>query len=56
MSHQLPVLDISTPDELVAKRLVDTVAKYGFVYIKNHGLSLPGLDIDDMFALVHCPG
>jgi hypothetical protein len=56
MSHQLPVLDIATPNQEVARHLVDTVAKYGFVYIQNRGLSLPGSDIDSMFTLVNSLG
>jgi isopenicillin N synthase-like dioxygenase len=52
MPDQLPVLDISLPSKDVATHLVQAVSKYGFVYIKNHGLSLPPADIDAMFAMV----
>lgn len=52
MSIELPVLDISTIDDEAAARLVDSVSKYGFAYIKNNSAGIPPADVDAMFKLV----
>jgi isopenicillin N synthase-like dioxygenase len=51
MSIELPVLDISTIDNQTAARLVDSVSKYGFAYIKNNSAGIPPADVDAMFKL-----
>ena len=51
---ELPVLDISSADKEVAAKLVESVSRYGFVYIKNNEAGIPPDDVDAMFMLV-CP-
>lgn len=51
---ELPVIDLnysSSPDRRVAKQLINSVSKYGFVYIKNNCGIIPTQDIDFMFSL-----
>jgi isopenicillin N synthase-like dioxygenase len=52
MSIELPVLDISRTDNETAARLVDSVSKHGFAYIKNNSAGIPPADVDAMFKLV----
>jgi isopenicillin N synthase-like dioxygenase len=54
-AFHLPVLDISNPDSAVAKRLVDAISTYGFVYIKNDGYNIPVDGLESMFSLVTMP-
>jgi isopenicillin N synthase-like dioxygenase len=51
-SGQIPVIDLSGPEQTVAKELVDAAATYGFVYIKSLGQDIPVEAIDSIFALV----
>jgi hypothetical protein len=53
LSIELPVLDISSTDKEMASRLVESVSKYGFVYIKNNEAGIPSGDVDAMFKLVY---
>ena len=53
LSIELPVLDISSTDKEMAFKLVESVSKYGFVYIKNNEAGIPPSDVDAMFALVY---
>jgi isopenicillin N synthase-like dioxygenase len=51
---QIPVIDLSgsLPEYELAKELVNAVATYGFVYIKNEGKDIPVGEIDRIFDLV----
>lgn len=49
---ELPIIDISSPDEDTGDRLVAAAAKYGFIYIKSTGLSIGAEIVDKTFALV----
>ena len=51
---QIPVIDLqgSLPEYELAKELVNAVATYGFVYIKNEGKDIPVGEIDHIFDLV----
>ena len=42
----------SLPEYELAKELVNAVATYGFVYIKNEGKDIPVGEIDHIFDLV----
>jgi len=48
---QIAVIDLSGPEETVARELVDAAATYGFVYIKSLGKDIPVESIDNIFAL-----
>ncbi|OCK82339.1 putative oxidoreductase [Lepidopterella palustris CBS 459.81] len=47
----IPVIDISSPSPDVAKEILHAVAKYGFVFVKNHEVGIPPEDIQGMFDL-----
>ncbi|USP81934.1 uncharacterized protein yc1106_09208 [Curvularia clavata] len=49
--NSIPVIDISNPSEEVAQQVLDAASKYGFLYIKNDGVTIPPQDIDGMFKL-----
>lgn len=51
-SEAIPVIDISTPSEDVARQVLVAASTHGFLYIKNDGVTIPPQDIDDMFKLV----
>jgi len=51
---ELPVLDLkdtSPPDPKIAKDLIDSVSRYGFVFVKNSSGQIPPSDIDSVFQL-----
>lgn len=48
----IPVIDISTPSDEVARQVLDAASTHGFLFIKNDGVTIPPQDIDDMFSLV----
>lgn len=48
----LPVVDLSKPDEEVAQHLVQAVIEHGFVYIKSEGSGISKDDVNEMFSLV----
>ncbi|KAG8407242.1 hypothetical protein J3458_020731 [Metarhizium acridum] len=50
-SADIPIIDLSGPQEDVAKQLVDAAADHGFIYIQNLGHDIPAASIDDAFAL-----
>ncbi|KAH8769387.1 oxidoreductase-like protein [Hyaloscypha sp. PMI_1271] len=50
-SGQIPVIDLSGPEQTVATKLVNAAATYGFVYIKSLGKDIPVEAIDSIFAL-----
>lgn len=52
---QIPVIDLSGPENDVAQQLVDAAATYGFVYVRSLGKDIPVAAIDNMFALVIFP-
>jgi hypothetical protein len=51
-TDQIPVIDLSGPDEILAKELVHAAATFGFVYVKSLGKDIPLESIDSTFALV----
>jgi hypothetical protein len=51
-TDQIPVIDLSGPDKILAKELVHAAATYGFVYVKSLGKDIPLESIDGTFALV----
>jgi hypothetical protein len=51
-TNQIPVIDLSGPEEAVSKELVHAAATYGFVYIKSLGKDIPLESIDGTFTLV----
>lgn len=51
---ELPVLELKhsfPPDPQIAKDLINSVARYGFVYVKNNSGQIPPRDINAMFNL-----
>lgn len=51
----IPVIDISQPSVGVARQVLDAASTYGFLFIKNDGVTIPPNAIDDMFRLVRQP-
>lgn len=53
-SHEMkiPVIDISNPNDDVARQILDAASTHGFLFIKNDGVTISPQDIDDMFKLV----
>jgi hypothetical protein len=49
-SPHLPVLDVSSTSAATARELVDTISKYGFIYVKSDIIS--NRQIDSMFDVV----
>jgi hypothetical protein len=49
---EIPVIDISNPDDHVARQVLEAASTHGFLFIKNDGVTIPPQDIDDMFKLV----
>ena len=49
---QIPVIDISKETEDIGHRLVDSVARYGFVFVRGEGLGFTPQILDDTFSLV----
>lgn len=47
----IPVIDISQPSVGVARQVLDAASTYGFLFIKNDGVTIPPNAIDDMFRL-----
>lgn len=52
----IPVIDISSPSDEVARLVLDAASTHGFLFIKNDGVTIPPNDIDDMFKLVSAQG
>lgn len=50
--QKIPVIDISNTSKEVAQQVLDAASKYGFLYIKNDGVTISPEDIDNMFKLV----
>jgi hypothetical protein len=48
----IPVIDISSPSDDIAKQVLDAASTHGFLFIKNDGITIPPEDIADMFKLV----
>lgn len=57
MAIHIPVIDISSPSQEVAKRLLDAACTHGFVYIANsdNAAQIPPKDVESMFDLVGQP-
>ncbi|KAK8232018.1 oxidoreductase [Phyllosticta capitalensis] len=53
MAIHIPVIDISSPSQEVAKRLLDAACTHGFVYIANsdNAAQIPPKDVESMFDL-----
>lgn len=51
-SANIPIIDLSGPQNDVAKQLVDAAVEHGFIYIKNLGHDIPAASVDAAFALV----
>ncbi|KAF2189043.1 Clavaminate synthase-like protein [Zopfia rhizophila CBS 207.26] len=47
----IPVIDISSPSPEVAQQVLHAASTFGFLFIKNDGITIPPTDIDDMFEL-----
>lgn len=52
VSADIPIIDLSGPQDDVARQLVSAAEDHGFIYIKNLGKDIPGADIDEAFRLV----
>jgi len=48
----IPVIDVSSPSDNVARQVLDAASTHGFLFIKNDGVAISPKDIDDMFKLV----
>lgn len=48
----IPIIDISGDQDVVAKQLVDAAQEHGFIYIRNLGADISASSIDGAFALV----
>ena len=48
----LPIIDISSPNETNSKELLDAASRYGFVYIRFRSLPLESKDVDKAFDIV----
>lgn len=51
----IPIIDISGDQHVVAQQLVDAAQEHGFIYIKNLGRDISASSIDGAFALVRLP-
>lgn len=51
----IPIIDISGDQDVVAQQLVDAAQEHGFIYIKNLGRDISSSSIDGAFALVRLP-
>lgn len=51
---QIPIIDISTPNDAVAAELLAAASNYGFVFIKNNETVISSQSISEMFAMVIC--
>ncbi|PLB38129.1 uncharacterized protein BDW47DRAFT_125831 [Aspergillus candidus] len=50
---QLPVLDISNPDDVATgKAMLDAAARYGFLYVNSQGSDFSAEDVKKAFELV----
>ncbi|KAF2468947.1 Clavaminate synthase-like protein [Lindgomyces ingoldianus] len=47
----IPVIDISNPSSAVALQVLHAASTFGFLFIKNDGMTIPPKDIEDMFEL-----
>ncbi|UKZ72773.1 hypothetical protein TrVFT333_000408 [Trichoderma virens FT-333] len=47
----IPIIDISGDQDVVAKQLVDAAQEHGFIYIRNLGADISANSIDGAFAL-----
>ncbi|KAH0532966.1 hypothetical protein TsFJ059_001593 [Trichoderma semiorbis] len=47
----IPIIDISGDQDVVAKQLVDAAHEHGFIYIRNLGADISASSIDGAFAL-----
>ncbi|KAF2786766.1 Clavaminate synthase-like protein [Melanomma pulvis-pyrius CBS 109.77] len=47
----IPVIDISSPSPEVAQQVLLAASTFGFLFIKNDGVTIPPADIDTMFEL-----
>ena len=52
----IPVIDISTPSPDVAQQVLHAASTFGFLFIKNDGVTMPPEDIGNMFELVRPHG
>ena len=50
--EQIPVIDISSINEISGTRIVDAVHKWGFAFIKGSDIGFTASLIDRMFELV----
>lgn len=48
----IPIIDISGDQDVVAQQLVGAAQEHGFIYIKNLGRDISSSSIDGAFALV----
>ncbi len=48
---QIPVVDISTKNPQASTQLLDAASRYGFVFIENSHIGIPGQDVSDIFDL-----
>ncbi|KAK7530910.1 uncharacterized protein J3D65DRAFT_141898 [Phyllosticta citribraziliensis] len=53
MAINIPIIDISSPSQIVAKQLLDAACAHGFVYISNtdNAVQIPPEDVRSMFDL-----
>lgn len=49
---RIPVLDISSPSDGLAREMVDVAEKYGFIFIRNRSAAASTAQIDGAFTLV----
>ncbi|KAF2705856.1 Clavaminate synthase-like protein [Pleomassaria siparia CBS 279.74] len=50
-ASEIPVIDISSPSPEIAKQVLHAASTFGFLFIKNDGITIPPTDIDAMFEL-----
>ena len=54
--EQIPVIDISSINEISGARIVDAVHQWGFAFIKGSDIGFTARLIDRMFELVNRHG
>ena len=48
----IPVIDISNVNDEVGETLVEAASKWGFVYIRSHGLDMTAETVNHVFDIV----
>lgn len=49
---QIPIINISEPNESVGDALIDAASKYGFIYVESKGTGFTAEHVDRAFELV----